>query len=388
MARIIFAGYLVRYPLGGYAWQMAHYLLGFRALGHDIWFYEDTGELNCDFAYNPLTNEFAPSYEYGISATANFFSKIGFEDRWVFVDVDRGLNYGPGANRIQALLRESDLLLSFGPVNRIPVELFRGRSSIFIDSDPIYLQLKLTNGDRNLRAILDAHKVHFTFGENIGKAGSTLPTAGYTWHPTRQPVAMDIWENAESAGRAYTTVGTWDSKGRDLDYQGETFKWCKRSEWCRFLDVPDRTAKTFELAMDVDSVPGDVELLTAKGWHVIDPIQISIDPWRYRDYLRASRAEFTIAKDMNVRLRSGWFSDRSACYLAAAKPVVTQDTAFGDILPVNRGLFAFRSMEDILTAIDTIESDYEQHSRAAREIAEEYFAAENVLRGLIERVGL
>ena len=136
MAKIIFAGYLVRYPLGGYAWQMAHYLLGFRALGHDVWFYEDTGELNCDFAYNPLTNEFAPSYEYGISATANFFNKIGFEDRWVFVDVDRGFNYGPGANRIQALLRESDLLVSFGPVNRIPVELFRGRSSIFIDSDP------------------------------------------------------------------------------------------------------------------------------------------------------------------------------------------------------------------------------------------------------------
>ncbi len=140
--------------------------------------------------------------------------------------------------------------------------------------------------------------------------------------------------------------------------------------------------------MDVDSVPGDVELLTANGWHVIDPIQISIDPWRYRDYLRGSRAEFTIAKDMNVRLRSGWFSDRSACYLAAGKPVVTQDTAFGNILPIGRGLFAFQSMEDILMAIDTIESDYEQHSRAAREIAEEYFAAENVLRGLIEKVGL
>jgi hypothetical protein len=388
MARIVFAGYLVRYPLGGYAWQMAHYLLGFRSIGHDVWFYEDTGKLNCDLAYNPLTNEFAPSYKYGIKATANFFSKIGFGDHWLFFDVDRGLKYGPGANRMDALLHESDLLVSFGPVNRIPIELFRERPSIFIDSDPVYLQLKLAKGDKSLAAILDAHTLHFTFGENIGGAGSSVPTGGYTWHPTRQPITMGIWESAESRGHAYTTVGTWYSKGRDLEYQGETFKWYKRSEWCRFLDVPNRTAKTFELAMDVDSVPGDVELLTAKGWHVIDPIQISIDPWRYRDYLRASRAEFTIAKDMNVRLRSGWFSDRSACYLAAGKPVVTQDTAFGDILPVSRGLFAFRSMEDILTAIDTIESDYEQHSRAAREIAEEYFAAENVLRGLLDRVGL
>ena len=388
MARIIFAGYLVRYPLGGYAWQMAHYLLGFRSLGHDVWFYEDTGELNCDFAYNPLTNEFAPAYEYGITATTNFFHKIGFEDRWVFFDIARGLKYGPGAHRVETLLREADLLVSFGPVNRIPIELFRERPSIFIDSDPVYLQLKLAKGDKSLAAILDAHTLHFTFGENIGKAGASLPTGGYTWHPTRQPITMGIWESAESPGHAYTTVGTWDSKGRDLEYQGETFKWCKRSEWCRFLDVPGRTAKTFELAMDVDSVPGDVELLTANGWHVIDPIQISIDPWRYRDYLRGSRAEFTIAKDMNVRLRSGWFSDRSACYLAAGKPVVTQDTAFGNILPIGRGLFAFQSMADILMAIDTIESDYEQHSRAAREIAEEYFAAENVLRGLIERVGL
>jgi hypothetical protein len=388
MARIIFAGYLVRYPLGGYAWQMAHYLLGFRSLGHDVWFYEDTGELNCDFAYNPLTNEFAPAYEYGITATTNFFRKIGFEDRWVFFDIARGLKHGPGAHRIQTLLREADLLVSFGPVNRIPVELFHDRPAIFIDSDPIYLQLKLANEDRSLAAILDAHTHHFTFGENIGNAGSRLPTGGYTWQPTRQPIATELWENAGPPGLAYTTVGTWDSKGRDVEYQGETFTWRKRTEWCRFLDLPNRTARTFELAMDVDSVPGDVELLTANGWHVIDPIQISIDPWRYRDYLRGSRAEFTIAKDMNVRLRSGWFSDRSACYLAAGKPVVTQDTAVGNILPIGRGLFVFQSMEDILMAIDTIESDYEQHSRAARDIAEEYFAAENVLRGLIERVGL
>ena len=388
MARVIFAGYLVRYPLGGYAWQMAHYLLGFRSLGHDIWFYEDTGELNCNFAYNPLTDEFAPSYEYGIEMAAQFFSKIGFGDRWVFVDVDRGLKYGPGANRVETLLRESDLLVSFAPVNRIPVELYRGRSSIFIDPDPIYLQLKLAKGDKLLAAIVDAHTLHFTFGENIGKAGSILPTAGYIWHPTRQPVAMELWQDAGLPGLAYTTVGKWGSKGRDVEYQGETFTWRKRTEWCRFLNLPDKTAKTFELAMDVESVPGDLELLTAQGWHVIDPIQISSDPWRYRDYLRGSRGEFTVAKDMNVRLRSGWFSDRSACYLAAGKPVVTQDTAFGNILPIGRGLFAFRSMEDILTAIDTIESDYEQHCRAAREIAEEYFSAEKVLRSLIERVGL
>jgi hypothetical protein len=387
MARIIFAGYLARYPLGGYAWQMAHYLLGFRALGHDIWFYEDTGALNCDFAYNPLTNEFARAYEYGINATANFFSKIGFGDRWVFFDVDRGFKYGPGANRMDTLLHESDLLVSFGPVNRIPVELFRGRPAIFIDPDPIYLQLKLARGDRSLAAILDAHTRHFTFGENIGKVGSTLPTSGYTWHPTRQPVAMDIWENAGSPGLAYTTVGKWDSKERDVEYQGETFAWRKRTEWCRFLDLPERTAKAFELAMDVDSVPGDLELLTAQGWQVIDPIQISIDPWRYRDYLRGSRGEFTVAKDMNVRLRSGWFSDRTACYLAAGRPVVTQDTGFGEVLPLGPGLHAFKTVAEATEAVHMIELDYGRASAHASEVAREYFAADRVLGSMLSFIG-
>jgi hypothetical protein len=387
MARIIFAGYLVRYPLGGYAWQMAHYLLGFRALGHDIWFYEDTGELNCDFAYNPLTNEFAPSYQYGITATANFLSKIGFGDRWVFFDVDRGFKHGPGANRMDTLLHESDLLVSFGPVNRIPVELFRGRPSIFIDPDPVYLQLKLARGDRSLAAIVGAHTRHFTFGENIGKVGSTLPTAGYTWHPTRQPVAMDIWENAGSPRLAYTTVGRWDSKERDVEYQGETFRWSKRTEWCRFLDLPERTGKTFEVAMDIDCVPGDRELLTAQGWQVIDPIQISIDAWRYRDYLRGSRGEFTVAKDMNVRLRSGWFSDRAACYLAAGRPVITQDTGFEEALPLGPGLHAFKTVAEATEAVRMIERDYDRASAHASGVAREYFAADRVLGSMLSVIG-
>jgi hypothetical protein len=387
MARIIFAGYLVRYPLGGYAWQMAHYLLGFRALGHDIWFYEDTGELNCDFAYNPLTNEFAPSYQYGITATANFLSKIGFGDRWVFFDLARGLKHGPGANRLETLLRESDLLVSFGPVNRIPVELFRGRSSIFIDSDPIYLQLKLAKGDEGLAAIVGAHTQHFSFGENIGKPASSLPTSCYTWHPTRQPVAIELWENAGAPRFAYTTIGTWDSKGRDVEYQGETFTWRKRTEWFRFLDLPAKTASTFELAMDVERVRGDSEILTDNGWHVLDPMSISADPWRYRDYLRSSRGEFTVAKDMNVRLRSGWFSDRAACYLAAGRPAVEQDTGFGEVLPLGPGLHAFNTLAEATEAVRMIERDYDRASAHASEVAREYFAADRVLGSLLSVIG-
>jgi len=387
MARIVFTGYLVRRPLRGFAWQMAHYLLGFRALGHDIWFYEDTGKWNCVFAYNPLTNKFARSYEYGIATAASFLNKIGFGDRWVFFDVDRGLKYGPGASRISDLLKEADLLVSFGPVNRLPPELCLGRPSVFIDADPVFTQLKLEDGDSGLAAILDAHTLFFTFGENIGKSQSILPTGGYDWHPTRQPVAIELWENPGPQGLTYTTVGTWNSQGREMKYRGEMFTWDKRTEWCRFLDLPSRTTKSFEVAMDVESVPGDRELLTVHGWHVVDPLQVSTDPWRYRDYLRSSRGEFTVAKDMNVRLRSGWFSDRAACYLAAGRPVVEQDTGFGEVLPLGPGLHAFNTVDEAVEAVRMIERDYGNASAHASEVAREYFAADRVLGSMLALAG-
>ena len=140
--------------------------------------------------------------------------------------------------------------------------------------------------------------------------------------------------------------------------------------------------------MNVDNVAGDPALLAAHGWRVVDPIAVSRDPWRYRDYLRGSRGEFTVAKDMNVRLRSGWFSDRAACYLAAGRPVVEQDTGFGDVLPLGPGLHAFRTVEDAVNAVHLIEADYERASAHAIEVAREYFAADKVLGRLLREVGL
>jgi hypothetical protein len=188
----------------------------------------------------------------------------------------------------------------------------------------------------------------------------------------------------------FTTIAKWRQPGKDIDWSGETYSWSKHVEFLKFIDLPRRTEQEFELALawqdenDQEAIPN----LRSHGWRIVDAISLSLDTAPYREYILRSRGEFTVAKDQNIRLRSGWFSDRSACYLAAGKPVVTHDTAFGNILPVGRGLFAFRNMEDILTAIDTIESDYDRQSRAAREIAQEYFATENVLRSLIERVGL
>ncbi len=386
MARIVVSGYIVRNPIGGYAWQAAHYLLGLRALGHDVWFYEDTG-LYAQ-AYNPTTNEFGPSYDYGIGATGAFLDRLGFGDRWVFVDVADGREHGPRGSHGRALLHEADLILNVAGINRLTNEERGGRPSVYVDIDPGLTQIKAAEGPGLLRATLDEQLALFTYGQNIGTARSGIPDAGYHWHPTLPPVAIEQWEGAGPAGRVYTTVGRWNETQRDLAFAGETFQWRKRTEWLRCLDLPARTGVELEVAMDVENVPGDPTLLRSHGWRIADPRAFSGDPWRYRDYIRGSRGEFTVAKELNVRLRSGWFSDRAACYLAAGRPVVEQDTGFGDVVPTGPGLHAFRTVAEAAAAVATIERDYAAASAHATAVAHEWFRAERVLADLLRVVGL
>ncbi len=168
-----------------------------------------------------------------------------------------------------------------------------------------------------------------------------------------------------------------------MTFDGEVFGWRKRTEWFRFLDLPRATGQRFSPAMDVASRPEDLARLEAAGWEVVDPLEVSRDPRVYRAFIRSSGGEFTVAKDVNVRLRSGWFSDRSACYLAAGRPVVNQDTGFDEHLPTGEGLFAFRTPDDAVAAFATIAADYPRQCRAARRIAEEHFTPTRALAALV-----
>lgn len=386
MARIVVASYLVRNPLGGYAWQAAHYLLGLRALGHDAWLYEDTGHYA--MAYDPSTNAFEPEYGYGLRAARAFLDRLGLGDRWVFVDCARNEEHGPGAGKAAELLREADLLINVAGVNRVPPDRRGGRPAVYVDIDPGVTQIRAAEGDTLLRAILDEHVAFFTVGENIGTPRSSLPTGGYTWQPTRSPVAVDLWQGDDTPGGAYTTIGTWNTTDRDLTWGGQVYTWRKRLEWMQFLALPGRTGCSYEIAMNVDAVPGDLAILSQHGWSVRDPREVSADPWGYREFIRASRGEFTVAKDLNVRLRSGWFSDRAACYLAAGRPVVEQDTAFGDVLPLGPGLHAFRTLDEAVAATAVIESDYAAARAHARDVAREYLAGDRVLGAMLHAIGL
>jgi len=205
---------------------------------------------------------------------------------------------------------------------------------------------------------------------------------------TRQPVLTDLWEDGVPRKEEFTTVGNWKQAGHDIAYNGETYYWSKHHEFIKFINLPLRIPQPIELALGLSNLdPDDYRMLARNGWRITDAHAFTTDPWRYWDYVRASRGEFTVAKDQNVRLRSGWFSERSACYLAAGRPVITQDTGFGSVLPTGKGLFAFNSMEEIIAAFEAVNLDYEQHSRTARAIAEEYFKAETVLAKVLTDLG-
>jgi len=402
--RLIVMGILGRTPLAGVSWQVLHFLEGFRRLGHDVYYIEDTG----GWAYHPLrTNadhEAEDAYEinlqYAVSHVARVMSSHGLEDRWAYRSRVDDRIFGLSKTQVANAFENADALVNLTGSTQLLEEHARVPVRIYIETDPVLPQIEVAQGDRKRIDLLAAHTHHFTYGENLGAPDCGVPVTRFKYLPIRQPIVLDWWTTDAQPGLAlndrpevrpyFTTIAKWRQPGKDIDWNGETYSWSKHVEFLKFIDLPRRSKQEFELALawqdekDQEAIPQ----LKSHGWRIIDGISLSLDTAPYREHILRSRGEFTVAKDQNIRLRSGWFSDRSACYLAAGKPVVTQDTAFGNILPVGRGLFTFRNMDDILTAIEMIEGDYDRHSRAAREIAQEYFATENVLRSLMERVGL
>ncbi len=379
---IVVWGIMFWYPLGGVTAQFLHYLIALRRLGWDPYYVEDSGR----WLYDPARDDTTPDPRANIAAVAPALAAHGFGERWVFRSHHQGGHvYGLDEPRLRALYREAAALLNVTGAQELREEHFAGPRRIYIETDPVKSQIFVAQGDADMLRMLGAHDVLFSFGENIGHPDCGLPAGRLAWLPTRQPVVLDLWEHDRRQERGYTTIATWRNRN-DVVHDGETYYWSKDREFAKVLELPRRRPGPFELATRVDAATAG--RLGEHGWRLSDSLAISRDFDRYRAFIQGSRAEFTVAKDQNVRLRSGWFSDRSACYLAAGRPVITQDTAFGNVLPTGKGLFAFHDLDDVLAAVDAIESDYEGNRRAAREIAAEYFDAERVVASLLERAGL
>jgi hypothetical protein len=259
---------------------------------------------------------------------------------------------------------------------------------IIVDTDPVYEQIKYAQANPDARAYVDAHTHFFTYGENLGTTECSVPLSGVPWQPTRPPVALDLWPKAEGAPPCFTTVATWENKGKNIDFEGTRYVWSKHINFLAYLDLPRRRPQTcFRIAMlpPDEGVRREVE---GAGWQLADPRPISADMESYQAFIAGSRGEFTVAKDIYVRPNSGWFSDRAVCYLASGRPIVTMRTGFDRLYPAGRGLFDYGSRDEALAAIDAIAVDYGRHSNAAREVAGEIFGAERVISRLLADAGL
>jgi hypothetical protein len=382
----IVLGMMGRTPFAGVAWQVLHYLEGFHRLGWDVYYVEDTG----DWPYDPEQNTVTDDCRYTVTYINRLMDWCGLPGRWAYRSVAQGCRlFGFSERQLIDLFRRADALVNLTGATVLREEHRAVPVRIYLETDPVLPQIEVAQGCRFTIDLLSAHTHHFTFGENLGAPDCGVPVVPFPYQATRQPVVLDWWQPPEAhpaggSGLRFTTVANWQQTGKDVAWDGQTYAWSKHHEFMRFVDLPQRSTPVFELALACNDLRA-LECLRSHGWRVRDALALSKDILPYRDYIWAPGGEFTVAKDQNIRLRSGWFSDRSACYLAAGRPVITQDTGFGNILPTGRGLFAFRSMEDIVAAVEAIESDYGGHCRAARDLAREYFAAEKVVGSLLDR---
>jgi hypothetical protein len=372
--------------------------LGLRRLGHDAYYFEVTSA----WPFDPIRNDRVGDSHYAVPYLTRVADSFGLGDRWAYRRSYSDNEWlGIGRRRAEELLRSADAVFNLVGATLFAKEGLEVRRLVYFGTDPGYHEITFAAGNKKTRSIIDEHDDTVTIGENIGTSACPVPALPRLRATTRQPVLIDLWQDGERQRDTFTTVGNWKQRGRGVVFAGTRYYWSKDREFLRFVELPRRVSRPVELATNLADAatmrPTRAEpvrarsaeekhrvLLLSHGWRLVDARAFTTDPWAYRDYICASRGEFTVAKDLNVRLRTGWFSERSAYYLAAGRPVVTQNTGFGRNLPTGEGLFAYDTIDEAVGAFEEIESNYDRHSRAARAIAHEYFRAETVLAKLLE----
>jgi hypothetical protein len=383
-APIVVLGAMTRYPVSGIVWLTMQYVLGFRRLGYDCYYVECHGGTPRTFVED--SDDGAPG---AAAFLAGLMARFDLSDRWAFhASRGSGRCYGLSESQLRRLYDSAGLIVNLHGATVPQHEHAATGRLVYIGTDPVLIELQLHQGAQGAVDLLEPHAAFFTWAGNVGQPDCKLPASDrFTFQPTRQPLIADLWNSdTPSRSRRFTTIGGWRQLWREVELDGETYHWSKHYEFMKFLALPQRSGEAFELAL-TSYEPADRDLLETHGWTVRDAAPLSADLDLYRDYIRQSGAEFTVAKDQNVRLRTGWFGDRSAAYLAAGRPVVTQQTGFDSSLPTGDGLFGFLTLDQAAAAVEAIASDYQHHSAAAMHIAAEYFDHRVVLPPLLDACG-
>lgn len=386
--RIIVTGLVGLYPVGGVAWDYLQYVIGLMRLGHDVYYHEDTWS----WPYHPLNKTYTSDGSYSAKYIKDFWERYepSLGSRWHYLHLHE-TSFGMDRAAFDEVARTADVFLNVSGASMIPDNLSSRCVKIFLDTDPGYNQLMFSERfawSENVErwcTLVATHDQHFTYAENIHSAECLIPKIEFEWKTTRMPVVIDLWEPVALVQPAetvpWTTVMTWNAFKGKLVYKGVEYK-SKGSEFEKLISLPQRTS--VPLLVAVGGVNAPLLQLASEGWKVVDGPSVTLTPESYQDFIAGSRGELSPAKHVYVAMCSGWFSCRSACYLAAGRPVVVQDTGFAAILPVGEGILPFTTVEEAVAAIDEVEANYVWHRKAARTIAEEYFDSDKVLNRLLE----
>ncbi len=384
--KIVVLGFLSHFPVAGVAWQTIHYLIGLQKLGFEVFYVEAHG---CTPSKLMLHSK-DDGPERAASYIADIMARFGLHHHWAYHAIYDSRYFGLTQSQLLQLYRDAALIINLHGSHLPTPELTATHRLVFLETDPVDLQIDLHQGKKEAIDYLTPHCAFFTFGENLGAPDCRVPVSNqFHFIPTRQPVVMEFWENARGGdAAAFTTIGNWRQPWREVQLNGQILRWSKHHEFLKFIGLPQKIpAQSFELALSSYDA-ADQQLLERHGWRVRPGMEVSRDLDTYRDYIAGSRGEFTVAKEQNIVLRSGWFSDRAVTYLAAGRPVVTQQTGFDNILPTGTGLLGFSTYEELVAAMESINGDYEKHRRAARQIARDHFSHEVVLGKILDTLGL
>ncbi len=376
---------IASYPIGGVAWDYAQYALGLAAMDFEVMYLEDTG---CQ-TYHPETGE--DDVDFSVDFLHRSLSTLSpsLGQRWHYRALD-GRAFGLDKREASRFVRDADLMLNVSGSTLLRDEYMACRRKVLVETDPgwnhfvTYPRLDASRPWPETHSFRE-HDYFFTYAANAGRPGCRLPSMGLPWHPTRPLVMPDLW-HSQPPSETWTTVMSWNTYRKPISNEGATYG-AKEMEFARVESLPALVGVPLEIA-----VGGASEQETWKwrhrGWSVRRAQDISHTVHEYRDYIQGSRGEFSVAKNVYVGTRSGWFSCRSICYLAAGLPVVTQDTGWSDLIPNGEGLMRFTSLESAAAALRAVESDYPMHQRAARRLAESHFSPSAVLGEILGRIGL
>lgn len=392
--KIIVCGMVGAHPLGGVAWDYFHYLLGLSELGHDVYYHEDTW---C-WVNSPVLGYPTDDPNYSVEFMRDFFAQYAphLQDRWHYVHL-HDKHFGMSAEKFDEVARTADVFLNVSGASMFPDNLNPRCIKVFMDTDPGYNQIVMAtrpswseNVDRWIEQVR-AHDRHLTYAENIYADDCILPRLDIDWRPTRCVVMLSPWKelrNREPQPHlglppAFTTVMSWSYFKGPLIYNGVQYG-VKGPEFQKFMSLPKRSPVPLSVAVAGHTQPA--EEMNANGWRRIEAAPASLTPAKYIDFIANSLGEWSIAKNCYVATKSGWFSCRTACYLAAGRPAVVQDTAWSKYVPSGYGLIAFSTMDEAVAGLTLVASDAAKHRSAAYEIAREYVAPDRVLPPMLDAI--